>query len=52
MAEITETVVFLVCEKCGNKWLKRFGRMPKCCANKKCRSPNWNRSAREPKPAA
>jgi len=51
MAEIQETVTFLVCNKCDYKWLKRFKKLPTNCANPICRSPNWNKKQYKRKPS-
>ena len=33
----------LKCTRCGYEWYPRTPQKPKYCANKKCRSPYWNR---------
>lgn len=32
------------CTRCGYKWnVRKTGKLPKICANEKCKSPYWNR---------
>lgn len=33
----------VTCTRCGYSWHTKEGTMPKVCANKKCKSPYWNR---------
>lgn len=32
----------LICTRCGYTWFQRGDKLPKTCANPKCKSPYWN----------
>ena len=50
MAVLRKTVTAYRCERCGYEWLPRFddAPLPTVCANRKCKSPAWNK----PRPSA
>lgn len=37
------SINIIVCERCGYYWYSREAKPPKVCANKKCKSPYWNK---------
>jgi hypothetical protein len=38
----------LKCTRCGYEWLRRdLEKLPGTCANKECKSPNWNKPMKE-----
>ncbi len=37
------SIELLKCQRCGYEWYPRTPESPKYCANKKCRSPYWNK---------
>lgn len=37
------------CNRCGNVWYSR-NKSPRSCANKKCKSPYWNKARVRPYP--
>ncbi|MBP1684955.1 MAG: hypothetical protein H6Q33_1098 [Deltaproteobacteria bacterium] len=41
------------CERCGYQWIQRTAGAPepKVCANRKCKSPYWNKPRQHPAPA-
>jgi hypothetical protein len=37
------SVTILTCTRCGYQWPMRFDRRPATCANRKCKSPYWDK---------
>ena len=40
--EVADGIFLHICNRCNNPWTSRI-KIPKTCANAKCRSPYWNK---------